>query len=293
MFLSLLNNGCFGLSADHQAIFIYNRELLNNNVVIIVVSDTHLGYSNSNSKQFEDFLDDVYHRGNVKALVILGDFIDMWRRDVSGIFLENSSILQKLLTLKQKMKIYCVAGNHDYHLRKLQNHEYPLEFREDLVIPSNGKKYRFKHGWEFDLAQNKFVMERLCHNMSDEAGKIRSDFWDLIKSRGKISKTLKGLFDYHKGKDKYLKHLLTPPRKRLTPSIITDVERRAFASVKSGEILVFGHTHRPFVSSTNNLVNAGSWVSDEEITNTYVELEGVKIRLMRYGKGEITDRVTF
>ncbi len=261
-------------------------------MVIVVVSDTHLGYSNSNSEDFEKFLDELALRNDVTSLVILGDFTDMWRRDVSGIFLENSRILQKVLALKQKMEIYCVAGNHDYHLLKLQNHEYPLEFHKDLTLPSNGITYVFKHGWEFDLAQREPVMELLCYNMSDEVGKIRSDFWQLINSLGKdVLNSLQDLFDFHNGRDKYLEHLLTPPRERLKP-YLSDVEKRALASVSNGEILIFGHTHRPFVSSTKNVANSGSWVSDEEITNTYIELEGTQLHLMQYGSGEITCRVT-
>ena len=260
-------------------------------MVIIVTSDQHLGYVNSNSEDFKDFLNDLSNRNDVTDFVILGDFIDMWRRDISGLFLEQHEILHKVLDLKSKMRVYCVAGNHDFHLLKLTNHQYPLEFTKDLTIPSDKIKYTFKHGWEFDLAQKEPIMELLCYNISDESGQLRSDFWDVFtKTFGKdILDSLKDLFDHHIDRDNYLKILQTPPNERLQQDI-TDVEKRACASVKDGEILIFGHTHRPFVNTTNNVVNTGSWVSDAAITNTYVELDGNTIHLMQYGGKEITDR---
>ncbi len=85
-------------------------------MVILAVSDIHLGYSQSNVDEFDAFLQTTIDRTDVDILVILGDFIDMWRRDISGLFLENHQILQSLLTLQQKKTVYYVAGNHDYHL---------------------------------------------------------------------------------------------------------------------------------------------------------------------------------
>ena len=200
-----------------------------------------------------------------------------------------------MLDLKSKtnFQVYCVAGNHDYHLLELINQKYPLDFKPTLTLNSNGTDYVFKHGWEFDLEQQESVMELLCHTMSDKVGEIRSGFWDLLTGslEKDALKTLEDLFTRHNGKENYLEYLQTPPKERLKLSI-NDVEKKALASVKAGEILVFGHTHKPFVGTTKNIANCGSWVSDEEITNTYVELDGKEIHIMRYGVGDITDKVT-
>ncbi|MGI0059503.1 MAG: hypothetical protein ACREBJ_07020, partial [Nitrosotalea sp.] len=76
---------------------------------IIIVSDTHLGYERSSHVIFEKFLDMLKDKEDLTDLVILGDFVDMWRRDVSGIFLEFSSIVNKILKLKEKIKVHCIA----------------------------------------------------------------------------------------------------------------------------------------------------------------------------------------
>jgi len=95
----------------------------------------------------------------------------------------------------------------------------------------------------------------------------------------------------HFTKENYVQHLLTPPKIRLSATF-GEVEKKAAQSVQEGQLLVFGHTHRPFVSPTQNLVNTGSWVNDEETYNTYVELDGKNIRLMKYGQGDIIKEMT-
>ena len=70
-----------------------------------------------------------------------------------------------------------------------------------------------------------------------------------------------------------------------------EVEKRACSSVKPSEILVFGHTHRPFINKKENVVNTGSWVTDSPVHNTFVELANGKPRLFVFDKGEITERV--
>jgi predicted phosphodiesterase len=71
----------------------------------------------------------------------------------------------------------------------------------------------------------------------------------------------------------------------------SDVERKAIASKKTGEILAFGHTHHPFINTKGNVANCGSWVTDAPVHSTYVKLEAGKPRLFVFGGKEITERV--
>ena len=68
------------------------------------------------------FLDDLGkgHGGHCN-LVLLGDIVDMWRRDASGVFLENRDTMDRILELPQSIKVHYVAGNHDYHVLHLRN----------------------------------------------------------------------------------------------------------------------------------------------------------------------------
>lgn len=223
--------------------------------------------------------------------MILGDFVDMWRRDASGLFLQFYDVVEKLLELKKKMNVYCVGGNHDFHLNKLTLPVYPLYFQRDLILSSGSTTYVLKHGWEFDPEQREPVMELLCMNFSDQAGTLRSGAWKLLQGiKSDIDNSVKDLLKIHKGGDAYLQNLMMPPSKRLAKSF-TDVEKNAISSVQRGQILVFGHTHKPFVNAAGNVANSGSWVSDETTTNTWVELDGIKIKVMQHGVGDITAQV--
>ena len=95
---------------------------------IIAVSDVHLGYlkeddskqSLSNKSGFCDLLRDIEARDDIDRLVICGDMLDMWRRDMVGVTIENLDVLNMLQSLsdKKKIKVYYLAGNHDTPLLK-------------------------------------------------------------------------------------------------------------------------------------------------------------------------------
>ncbi|HKM59894.1 MAG TPA: metallophosphoesterase, partial [Candidatus Bathyarchaeia archaeon] len=144
---------------------------------IIAVSDLHLGFDASDKAAFIRFLGKLQSDPSVTDLVLLGDIVDMWRRDSSGIFLENHDVLDLIISLQKKMNVYYVAGNHDFHVRKLQGRGYPINFLKDLTLQQNGLSCRFVHGWEFDEMQREHFMESLCHSMSDQKGERDTNIW--------------------------------------------------------------------------------------------------------------------
>ena len=118
--------------------------------------------------------------------------------------------------------------------------------------------------------------------MSNEAGHTESHIYDILqKLRDRLDKELRDLIDYHNQRGGYVKHLLLPPEERLKSSI-SDVEKKAYSTVNDGQVLVFGHTHRPFISSDLKLVNCGSWVKDAKINNTFVEIDGDDVNIFQF-----------
>ena len=203
----------------------------------------------------------------------------MWRRDATGLYLEFRQSVEKLLALSSSIKVVVVAGNHDYHELMLEGGTYGFQFLKDYSIASEGTNYIFKHGWEFDYAQQPILMELLCHNFSNAEGADLSKLWTDATN---LPTDIKDLIEFHQGPGGLAKHLMQPPEQRLQ-SCISDVEKRAFESISEGEKLVFGHTHRPFVSSDGRVANAGSWVTDAVYHNTYVELDGETMSLFSIG----------
>lgn len=234
----------------------------------IVVSDVHLGTEKSEETAFNEFLGSLHDDNKVTDLVLLGDILDMWHRDASGIFLENMDTIKIIRDLQSKLRVHWVAGNHDYHLLRLKNrapyYHYPFEFKETLELKDGDHTYRFMHGYEFEYGSEldfmKPIMELYCHVMSDSLLMIAGNFH-------------------------------ASPHERLK-DVIEEIQRRAYEEIrgKPGQIFVFGHTHQPFINSEENLVNAGSWVNDESPNKTYVELSGGRPRLFAFGGEEIKNR---
>jgi UDP-2,3-diacylglucosamine pyrophosphatase LpxH len=260
-----------------------------------------LGSEKSEKATFNAFLTSISNDEGVTDVVLLGDIVDMWRRDASGVFLENMDTIEIIRALQDRIKVHWVAGNHDYHLLKLKNraphYNYPFEFHETLELADGDHVYRFMHGYEFEYGNElKYIrplMEILCHVMSDAEGVPEDELWvEMTKMMGDLHYSA---FSHHlEGQDLTIRHrsLHDPPGERLKDKL-EKVEKRAMDEARSraGQVLVFGHTHHPFISKGEELVNTGSWMSDADPHNTYVVLEEGKPHLSVFGGEEIVDRL--
>jgi len=258
---------------------------------LILLSDIHLGYENSDKTSFNRFLDSLHQDSEgITDLVLIGDIVDMWRRDSSGVFLENWKFLEKITALQKKMRVHYVAGNHDFHVLKLQNHSYPFNFVRNLSLTDGDYNYKIVHGYEFDPAQDELLMEALCRVMSDEVGNFESGVWaTLTRDWSDLKYFLSTLLRKKQSIRTAAEKIQINPEVRLKETV-QGIEKRACSSVQPGEILIFGHTHRPFINKTGNVANCGSWVTDSPVHNTYVELSGGKPRLFVFEGEEIKER---
>ena len=213
----------------------------------------------------------------------------MWRRDASGVFLEHHDTLNKILDLKSKgVEVFYVAGNHDYHVLNLVHPAYPLTFSKEVNLTDGGVNYRFMHGYEFDPEQKAPLMAFLCRVMSDKGGVVEGELWtDYNNWKNILSKVEPSFIKTDLAA--VAGRLHRRPEDRLKDSL-DKINLAAYNAVKPGEVLIFGHTHFPFINKAENLVNSGSWVTDATIHNTYVELSGGKPRLFVFGGNEITER---
>jgi UDP-2,3-diacylglucosamine pyrophosphatase LpxH len=139
------------------------------------------------------------------------------------------------------------------------------------------------------------VMESLCRVMSDDVGSFQNDIWGLFtKSWTDIRFILTVIFYWQKKRSVNMTASMLQERPSTRLAVTKpDIDQLAYKeqAKRANEILIFGHTHRPFINQQENLVNSGSWVTNEDVHNTYVELKDGKPRLFVYGKGEITLRV--
>jgi predicted phosphodiesterase len=150
----------------------------------------------------------------------------------------------------------------------------------------------FKHGHQFDHQQNRYVNEMLCRLMSDEVAQVQDGVWGKYNAL-KFHLTSWLMLGPRLTR---ISELKATPELRLSNERLREIESTAFAEVRGkwNTILVFGHTHSPFINELRNLANAGSWVTEAENAyfNTYVELFEGQARLYHYGKEEIRVRKT-
>lgn len=281
---------------------------------IIAVSDVHLGYlkeddskqSLSNKSGFCDLLRDIGARDDINHLVICGDMLDMWRRDMVGVTIENLDVLNMLQSLsdKKKIKVYYLAGNHDYHIRHLNRYAYPFGFREckdpkdGITLKDGGKSYVFKHGYDLEpgMAQSEAVFDLMC-STSDEVGEFKShiysslgEFWKQGKQAwesigGGALKFFTGVDtawkpdDKNEGKFLEGNRILKPLHERLHTEEDFDFDALK-EHLTEDTTLVFGHTHKPF--HYRNIINLGSWITTYDLNSTYLEIKDGREKLLVY-----------
>jgi UDP-2,3-diacylglucosamine pyrophosphatase LpxH len=284
---------------------------------IIAVSDVHLGYlkeddskqSLSNKSGFCDLLRDIEARDDINQLVICGDMLDMWRRDMVGVTIENLDVLNMLRSLSKNINVHYLAGNHDYHIRHLNRYSYPFGFREckdpkeGITLKDGDKSYVFKHGYDLEpgMAQSEAIFDLMC-STSDEVGEFKShvyssigEFWKQGKEAwesigGGTMKFFTGLEKAWKpderNKGKFLEgnKISKPLHERLQKK--EDFDFNALKEQLSNDAtLVFGHTHKPF--HHQNIINLGSWITEYPVNSIYLEIKDGHERLLKYPSGEV------
>lgn len=233
---------------------------------------------------------------NGGELVLLGDFIDLWRSDFVQI--SQDPIVKEIVCNLRKLadnnvKIHCIAGNHDYGLLKFN------EFLQNKNPFGNVvKSFRhpmgvfFSHGYQLEVLTWKtykaidlyeWFAEKFC--LTDATiGADASKLWEHIQPQLKLNlsesrNTIGGSkygwpelhFELGNELGSYLKNMRSSPEQRLQAkdSLLEMIKSLAGSNARClypgmgrmemGDLLVFGHTHSPYYDSENNAVNAGSW----------------------------------
>ncbi|MEA3340024.1 MAG: UDP-2,3-diacylglucosamine diphosphatase [Chloroflexota bacterium] len=248
--------------------------------MIIAVSDIHLGYRHCDRDAFSRFLDWVTAQEDVSDLVICGDLLDMWRRNMVSVTLESSDIIAKMITMqKDGVNVHYIAGNHDYCVRHLQIFPNKFNFTSKLQLKEDNIRYTFIHGWEIDPDQSPVYFDALCHT-SCKYGRLADRAWELyMKFIGPLAYPAAWLRQRKTKKE--MANMLKPPEERgliqlhdtITPLGMGD-------ATTNGDVLVCGHTHIPCIMA--NTVNCGSWCRNEPIHNTYVTINGNKVQLRQF-----------
>jgi UDP-2,3-diacylglucosamine pyrophosphatase LpxH len=262
-------------------------------VMIIVVSDVHLAerddeQTKKDDAKFVEFLDYIsnHQLANGGELVLLGDIIDLWRRDFVKAMMESEPVITRLMEMKDKVKIHYLAGNHDFHMLNMSNlltENYPFQVTRELHLTDSGKKFFFIHGYQLEVLANPYYKsmsayetfaEGLCL-AGDETGNAADKLWESYEKSQAALEGLKRLPENIKGA---IDSMFNTPEKRLknarplVDEIAVSRARSFYLGMDKDETLVFGHTHMPFPQVDNGAINTGSWNKKPCTEYKYMEI---------------------
>ena len=258
-------------------------------MLIIAVSDVHIGYEKSNKDDFNKFTDEILVKlGSNDHLVLLGDIVDFWRAKNVNIISQNEKLLNKINNLQSQTNVYYVIGNHDYtilNLMNMLNDRFPFKVFKNLVLSEGEVNYYFTHGYQLEafnlepltLKDYELLCEGLCDRTEDFLGSFLSNLWGSLKMDFKLEAN----------EMNEILSLTEPPENR---GSIDNIRKQAesqffknfFLGCKKDEFLIFGHTHKPFIDKENKVANTGSWVNSTEEFNTYITISNKDIQQIRY-----------
>ncbi|MBL7084531.1 MAG: UDP-2,3-diacylglucosamine diphosphatase [Candidatus Omnitrophica bacterium] len=239
----------------------------------IFISDLHLGDGSRTDdfhrdREFLKFLEFV--QSQAQELIILGDFMELWQADLDKVLFTHSKIINKVLSLRNKIKVSYVIGNHDYiPFVKFADSGLgiSLEYRdaEGGIVAEHGHKYDIFNRYKNPLKSIKWPpgkqftllvasLERLVHPDVDT--------W--------MNKAMSGLDDFlHQAI--FIRNKVTPATKEYLRrnGHFGEFEQAVKNHIDTGaKIVIFGHTHQSQLEILEQGIyaNCGAWTDDIEPT---------------------------
>ena len=210
------------------------------------ISDIHLD-SNSPKKtqMFFDFLDQA--KNKYSKLFILGDLFEYWIGDDDQ-SQDSLEVIKQLKKLSDSIEVFFIAGNRDFLIAKEFENKSGIKILEDMYVFSSGNKnIMVSHGDSFCIDDKQY------QSLKNE---IRSSEWindflsKPLEERVQIANEMRAQ-SAEKSSNK--------------PENIMDVNQEYISEIvkkNNIDILIHGHTHRPFIHHIDsNSIRAvlGSW----------------------------------
>lgn len=216
----------------------------------IILSDIHLGISNSHVREVVHFL----RHHTCDKLILNGDIIDGWQLRKSGKWKKKHTaffkLLMKWLSANDTIVIY-LRGNHDDFLDEV----LPLEVGNFSILrtyihDSFGKKYFVVHGDIFDT-----VTTRL--KWIAKLGDTGYTFLLWLNRHYNTYRRKKGLPYYSLSQ-------VVKQKVKTAVSFISDYEEELCEVAKAEKCggVICGHIHQPANKDVNGIhyLNSGDWV---------------------------------
>lgn len=237
----------------------------------IVLSDIHLGTSNSKTVEVSNFLRSV----NCRRLILNGDIIDGWALKRGGTrkwqakHTDFFKVIMKMME-KQGTEVVYVRGNHDDFMDSLTPMTfYNIKIVKELVHESHGKHYYVTHGDIFDAVTTR--MKWLA-----QLGSVGYDFLLWVNR----------IYNNHRMRHGLPYYSLSQAVKQKVKSAVSYIssfeeELVQFARVCKCDGVICGHIHHPANTYYDDIhyLNSGDWV---ETLSALTEDENGSWNIVRY-----------
>ncbi|KYC54315.1 MAG: UDP-2,3-diacylglucosamine hydrolase [Candidatus Methanofastidiosum methylothiophilum] len=267
--------------------------------MIIAVSDLHIGLKEFDKETFIEFLDYIYNlfSKNNKInnhFVLVGDILEFSMRDPVKVILENEDLLKKIKEIENISNVYYIFGNHDIVMQDLSNNNpnFPFRVFKQLTLKEGKSIYFFTHGYELDVLTsiNKDIelyeefFKKSCYE-GELKGSIKDFLWKIGKFFRDVEQLPIPLIEDMQDK------LAKSPGFRLTVGKVERLSISPFLNIfipfSSNAKFIFGHTHRPFITKDNRVINLGSWRKDESRHNIFLKIDKDQLDLFEYSREKI------
>lgn len=227
---------------------------MNRKLDIVIISDVHLGTYGCHAKELLNYLRSI----SPEALILNGDFIDIWQFRKRYFPQEHMQVVQHILKMASRgTKVYYITGNHDDALRRYSDFSSGnIHLRDKLVLKLKNKNYWIFHGDLFDVSIK----------YSPILAKLGSKSYDYLILFNRLINKIRKAFG--RPPTSFAKRVKNSVKKAV--KYISDFENTAIrhAAEQDFDYVVCGHIHRPqmrFVSVKNKIVtylNSGDWVEN-------------------------------
>jgi UDP-2,3-diacylglucosamine pyrophosphatase LpxH len=226
------------------------------NADAIIISDIHLGSDVSQARLLTDFLEKVDNENLTKRLILNGDFFD--NMDFRRLKKYHWKVLSAIRSMSDHIKVVLILGNHDGPAEVL-SHLLGMEFLEEYVFESGGKKILALHGDRFDgVITDRPVLVYFADKIYKLIQKIDKSFY-LAKLAKKSSKTfLRNAEVIEKKSTEYMRKI-------------------------GCDMVCCGHVHYATANPPTGYYNSGSWT---ELPCNYLVVKDGKIDLFGFSSAE-------
>lgn len=252
----------------------------------IFISDLHLGDGSGSDDfhQTEPILQllDLIEK-EAEELIILGDLFELWQADLDKVLFIHNDILKKLFSLRKRLRLTYVVGNHDY-IPFARFVEFDIGIKLEYRDESQG--IVAEHGNRYDIF-NRFSDPRLAI-IKQPAGRY---FSGMV---GRLERIIHPDFDRWLKKgieqmDGFLQQAIEVKNK-IPPSSKEYLDRGGHYGefeeavknhIRNGaKLVVFGHTHKAQLNRIEDGIyaNCGAWTGEIEPTYVASYVDRVELR---------------